>query len=72
MKAPEPLNALPETAVVQEMRLMHVDFVEEAYWKRLAGFVLAKECKKKILSNKMKQHKVNAQTIEQVKVQPQN
>jgi len=67
MKAPEPLNALPETAVVQEMRLMHVDFVEEAYWKRLAGFVFAKECKKKILGDKMKKHQASIQTVEQSK-----
>jgi hypothetical protein len=33
-KAPEPCEVPHETPVVQEMRHMHLDFVEEAYWKR--------------------------------------
>jgi len=27
------------------MRNMHVDFVEEAYWKRVAALKMALECK---------------------------
>jgi hypothetical protein len=40
-KAPEPIKMIPETELIQEMRLMHIDFVEEAYWKRLAALKMA-------------------------------
>ena len=40
-KASEPIKSIPESELVQEMRLMHVDFVEEAYWKRLVALKLA-------------------------------
>lgn len=33
-KAPEPLPPPPETPLIQEMRLMHLDFAEETIWKR--------------------------------------
>ena len=40
-KAPEPVKFIPESELIQEMRLMHVDFVEEAYWKRVVALKLA-------------------------------
>lgn len=43
-KQPEPLPDPIETALIQEMRLMHVDFVEEAYWKRCAAKKFAHDC----------------------------
>lgn len=36
-KGSEPLDAPQETPLIQEMRQMHVDFVEEAYWKRVSA-----------------------------------
>ena len=44
-KQEEPVEAPVETPVVQEMRMMHMDFVEEAYWKRCQAMKLALECK---------------------------
>ncbi len=47
-KAPEPIKGLAESPIIQEMRLMHIDFVEEAYWKRINALKLALECQRKI------------------------
>lgn len=52
-KTPEPISPPQESPVIQEMRMMHVDFVEEAYWKRVAALKFAIECKKAI---KQKRH----------------
>jgi len=35
---------LPETPLNEEMQMMHMDFVEEAYWKRCAAKKFALEC----------------------------
>lgn len=51
-KAPEPLEAPAESALMQEMRLMHIDFVEESYWKRVAAMKFAAHCKNAIQSKK--------------------
>jgi len=40
-KAPEPIKVIPESELIQEMRLMHIDFVEEAYWKRMVALKFA-------------------------------
>ena len=43
-KQQEPLSDPVESALVQEMRLMHLDFVEESYWKRCAAKQFAVDC----------------------------
>jgi hypothetical protein len=47
-KAAEPVVAT-EQSTHQEMRLMHLDFVEESYWKRCAAVKLAAACKDRVL-----------------------
>ena len=44
-KEKEPLPPQIESPLIQEMRLLHLDMVEEAYWKRVAASRLAIECK---------------------------
>ena len=34
-KQPEPVMAPAETPQIVEMRMVHMDMVEEAYWKRI-------------------------------------
>jgi hypothetical protein len=65
-KATEPIKAIPETELIQEMRLMHIDFVEEAYWKRLVALKLAQACKKKILDKLRVQTETHNQVLEPV------
>jgi hypothetical protein len=48
-KQPEPLK-LDENPLLKEMRLMHMDFAEESYWKRCAALKLATACKNHLLS----------------------
>jgi hypothetical protein len=43
-KQQEPLSEPVESALIQEMRLMHLDFVEESYWKRCAAKQFAVDC----------------------------
>jgi hypothetical protein len=44
-KQPEPIAPPHETPVIIEMRYMHMDLVEEAYWKRHMACLLARQCK---------------------------
>lgn len=43
-KGSEPLDAPYESPLIQEMRQMHLDFVEEAYWKRVTACQLSRQC----------------------------
>ena len=43
-KQPEPVSAPHEAPVIVEMRYMHMDLVEEAYWKRAMASRLARQC----------------------------
>ena len=43
-KQEEPIEAPIEAPVIQEMRMMHMDFVEDAYWKRCQAMKLALAC----------------------------
>ena len=43
-KQPEPVEVPYETPQITEMRMVHMDFVEEAYWKRITAMRLAREC----------------------------
>ena len=43
-KQPEPVAPPHENPVIVEMRMVHMDMVEEAYWKRLMASRLAREC----------------------------
>jgi hypothetical protein len=45
VKLEEPIAPSVENPHLQEMRLMHVDFTEEAYWKRCVAMKLAHECR---------------------------
>ena len=44
VKQEEPLPPPSENPLILEMRMMHMDFVEESYFKRLIAFKIAKEC----------------------------
>ena len=44
-KQPEPVEPPRETPLVVEARIIHMDFVEEAYWKRVKASMLAQECR---------------------------
>ena len=44
-KQSEPVAPPLETPQTVEMRMVHMDFVEEAYWKRLMASRLARECR---------------------------
>ena len=57
-KKPEPLGVPLETPLVSEMRLMHVDFVEEAYWKRFSATKMAHACKRATI-DRCQQRKLN-------------
>ena len=43
-KQKEPLPDPNESPLIQEMRLMHIDFIEESYWKRCAAKQFAVDC----------------------------
>ena len=43
-KQEEPMNAPAETPLIVEMRMMHMDFVEESFAKRALALKLALEC----------------------------
>jgi hypothetical protein len=45
VKLNEPTSPVLEEPRLQEMRLMHVDFCEEAYWKRCLAMKVARECR---------------------------
>ena len=64
-KQEEPIEAPIETPVIQEMRMMHMDFVEEAYWKRCMAMKLALECKEVALKKARRRirNKREAETI---------
>ena len=44
-KQPEPIAPPHESPQIVEMRMMHMEFVEEAYWKRLQASRIARECR---------------------------
>ena len=48
-KHEEPIEAPSETPLIKEMRLLHLDMVEESYWKRCLAQKLAHECQAKAL-----------------------
>ena len=56
-KQEEPIAPPIETPVIQEMRLIHQDFVEEAYWKRCIAMKLAHECKEALENKIVKKEK---------------
>ena len=48
IKLQEPTSPVVEAPYLQEMYNMHVDFSEEAYWKRCLAMKIAHECRNKV------------------------
>ena len=44
-KQEEPIGPPHEAPIVVEARMLHMDFVEEAYWKRVQASRIAQECR---------------------------
>lgn len=56
VKIEEPVSPAVEHPHLQEMRLMHVDFAEEAYWKRCQAMRFAHECRKVVQNKEALKH----------------
>ena len=70
-KQEEPVGPPIESPVVQEMRMIHQDFVEEAYWKRCTAMKLAHECKEAAIRRAKRRIRLAKET-EELKAQASN